>query len=239
MISSGDDHEVVDLARCRTWWSSGRTAGRGSRSAGLRRRPSVVDEQAGRVCRPHGQERIDRVAIVVEEQSVVAVRVLQVLDVLRPAVRVEEVDVVLEVAFLAIAASLRVLDAELDVVRTEEPFGIVREIDLDRVAAGLLRVDVRERAVDAVVGPLPPVDVAGMIGRGLGKVLVFVFPESQELGARERVSGGRPLPLGRGGVVLRLRPRRSCSCPTPVRIPSSSRCRRCSRSGTSPRSDDS
>ena len=157
------------------------------------------------------------------------------VDVLRPAVRIEEVDVVLEVAFLPVAAPLRVLHAELDVVLAEELVGIVREVGLDRLAVRLLRVDVRERAVDAVVGPLPPVDEPGMVGAVRGQVRLVVLPEPQELGARRRRAGRRPLPLRRGRVVLGLGCRRSSSCPTPAPSPSSTRCRRCSRSGTNPR----
>ena len=168
------------------------------------RRPSVVEEHAGRVGRADRQERVDRVPVVVEEEPGVAVPALHLADALRPPVRVQEVHVVLEVALLPVAAALRVLHADLHVVLPEEVLRVVRDVRLDRLPRRLLVVHVGERAVDPVVGPLPPVDVPGMVGVIGGQVGLVVLPESQELGARRRPAGRRPLPLPGRGVVLRL-----------------------------------
>ena len=163
--------------------------------------PLVVDEEGQGVGGADRQEGVDRVMQVVEDQAGVAVPALHVVDVLGPAVGVEEVGVVLEVAAHGVAAALGELGPELDVVLAEEVLGVVGHVDLDRLPVGVPALDVGEGPVDAVLGPLPPVDVAGVVRGIAGNVRRVVGPEAQVLGREDGGAGGQELPLGGDGVV--------------------------------------
>ena len=89
---------------------------------------------------------------------------------------------------------------------TQELLGEVGDVGLERLAARFLSFDVRECAIDPIVGPLPPVDVPRMAGSVLWNVWLVVGPEAEVLRTERGPVAREPLPLGRWRVVLRLAP---------------------------------